>query len=96
MEAASKHATKVQGSCSACHVPHGPKVPATAPVCAACHTSVSLPGLHKVSGHATCATCHTPHGAPNADRANCLTCHAKQKDHEPAATQCNGCHPFRK
>ena len=107
LEAATKHA-HVPGGCATCHRPHGPSGPAgpagfaaSAPACTTCHESAKLPGLHKVrgaspGGHAQCASCHSSHlQAIRADRATCTSCHEKQKNHQPSATECNGCHIFR-
>jgi hypothetical protein len=55
-----------------------------------------LQGLHRVANHATCASCHAPHEpAPRSDRATCLACHRDREAHEPTATSCASCHPFR-
>jgi hypothetical protein len=64
--------------------------------CTTCHGPEKRKGLHAVPQHTDCASCHNSHEAtPRDDRATCIACHNKQKDHEPAATRCASCHPFR-
>ncbi len=91
---------KLPGGCASCHRPHGGAAPgpSSPPACATCHDTAELPGLHAVDKHQLCATCHTAHeAAPRADRRTCTgTCHTDQRAHEPTATSCVACHPFRR
>ena len=88
------HGTKL--ACATCHRPHGPKGPASTPTCTACHDPARLPGLHQVPmHHRDCTTCHQSHEtAPRRDRASCMRCHKDRGNHQPKATECNGCHVF--
>ena len=101
---ASCHAQKtggphgaIQGGCANCHRPHGPKGLDAPPTCATCHDRAKLPGLHRASSHADCNKCHTSHAPPHPDRATCTgSCHVDRRNHQPAASACNGCHVFRR
>ncbi len=88
------HGTRLD--CTTCHRPHGPNGPARPPACTTCHTPEQRKGLHAVAKHQDCASCHNSHEVkPRDDRATCIACHNKQKDHQPTATRCSSCHPFR-
>lgn len=94
MEGSTGHGTRL--ACTTCHRPHGPNGPARPPACASCHPADQRAGLHQVAGHTDCVACHRSHEArPRDDRATCIACHADRADHQPAATECKGCHPFR-
>jgi hypothetical protein len=102
-EQANAHHARIDNGCNACHRVHGPGGVAKPPTCATCHDTARLPTLHKLKDHQTCGDCHDVHErTPKAPRATCTTagCHTQVKgmpvaQHEPAATTCVGCHPFR-
>jgi hypothetical protein len=92
-EAKTKHG-QLDGKCSSCHVPHGPKVVAP-PACSTCHDAKKLPGLHTAGKHTACSTCHGGHDfAGQAFRESCLSCHTDRKAHFPDAPSCASCHLF--
>lgn len=85
-----------KAACEACHSPHGARGLTHAPRCETCHDQ-ALPALHAEPAHRACASCHD--GSHNmrltVNRAACAKCHKGLELHEPNATQCTGCHPFR-
>jgi hypothetical protein len=92
-EAAQLHPR--HGKCQNCHEPHHATPSAEVAACSACHTPSKLPALHQVAEHRPCQSCHQAHPeAPPGQAATCRACHTDKADHQPEATQCNGCHPF--
>lgn len=83
--------------CQRCHEPHAATPTPEVAGCMGCHASAKLFGLHAVTEHrADCTSCHAAHPEqPPAQRDKCLSCHRDRIDHQPAATQCSGCHAFR-
>ncbi|HEU4727788.1 MAG TPA: hypothetical protein VFT22_07870 [Kofleriaceae bacterium] len=93
-QAAHGHGPRV--ACASCHRPHGPTGVARPPACSTCHAKPTLRGLHQSPTHGDCARCHRAHEArPSDDRVACTICHQDRKNHEPTATRCATCHPFR-
>jgi hypothetical protein len=92
--AAKATAVKSRGpkhsDCKSCHTPHR----YASPTCASCH-DMSKRGLHSGKQHSKCNDCHDTHAKSEFKREQCIKCHANMRDHQPTATQCQGCHVFK-
>ena len=99
----SCHADRGKGShaepakdCRQCHRPHGPAGPEQVKPCESCHVD-AMPAMHQHPEHQRCQDCHGFHGQArrSGSRRGCTgTCHLTMAQHEPAAVDCIGCHPF--